>query len=278
LICWRRAENNVAETSNTQPSSSIPLIFHILQLDLWIQHVANVLKNLKTDQHYIQTGVVPEYDGKMLHAVVVFANHFSVVQRMDHAKFLDAWGDLGAACAAPCMPSPRVAQFICWFCNNFYTTSVKNGERKEEILKKLVSSRLLGQTIRCATIPPEDTSENSGYEEFFDVVLGNCFCICKSLRSGRATGNILSAVLDGRDGFTPTSDRNPGIVCRLTNLARICDYAKYKSTVVDFCRKCNEEIKHESGSPKISMACTRCEGKFPWRPAFLSQLRWEHDF
>jgi len=241
------------------------------QLELWIKHVADVLKKLTTDSGFIQTGILPEHDEQMLGAMVVFAIHSSVVVRMDQAKFLHVLGDFGAACAAPRMLSPGVAQSICWFCNNFYSASL--GDNKwtvREIFKKLERSGLLGQTIRCATVPPKDTSEKSGYEEFFDVVLENCIYICKSFQKGRKTGDMLSAVLDGRDGYT--GERNPEIDCRLTNLSRFCDYANPvdKTDCESACRKCNTH-----GNCQL---CTGCDCTFLWEPANVLQTRLDNEF
>lgn len=223
------------------------------QLDLWIKHVANCLIKLTSDPRFVQTGVVSEHDVKMLDAMAAFAKHATVVGRMDRAQFLHVLSEFVAACAAPSMPDPAVAQCIGKIGNNFYITAVRQWTVRE-VFKELERSGLLGQMIRCATVPPNYTGEEEVYEMFLDRVLKNCLFIDKSFQKGRKTGDTLLAVLDGRDGYT--GERNQRIVCRLTNLARFCDYANPEDRAVNHgCRKCGK-----LGEVQL---CTRCDGTFP---------------
>jgi len=238
-----------------------PVVFRKItvdHLDLWIEHVADCSKILITDPRYIQTGVIPEHDGRMLFAMVSFAKHYSVVERLLHANFLRVLSDLCAACKAPRMPSPIVAEAICLIWNNVRAASINHDQGKaREIVLQLERSGLLRQTIRCLTVPFRNGREEGKYMyRELDLICNDCISICKVFRKGRKTGDVLSAVLEGRDGFT--GERDPQIMFGLTNLARLCHYANPEGSGDNsrYCRKCKKNGMR-------LLCCVGCDGTFP---------------
>jgi hypothetical protein len=111
---------------------------------------------------------------------------------------------------------------------------------------------LLGQLIRCIAINPERAVE-----------IVTCLQVClqlvkKKLKSGTPTGDILDAVIAGKDG--PIHEKAKSALIKLQSLARLsnnndnCDVKRRGLRVCDHCDK----IETLGGANKL-MKCQRCK-------------------
>jgi hypothetical protein len=114
---------------------------------------------------------------------------------------------------------------------------------------------LLGQFIRCVPVAPE---------LFADVV--KCLQTCvqlvkKKLKSGTPTGDILDAVIAGKDG--PINDKVKAELAKIQTLARLSNNNyDNKSAIVKQKNRCRHCKKVETlGGAKL-MRCQRCKSTY----------------
>jgi phage FluMu protein Com len=110
---------------------------------------------------------------------------------------------------------------------------------------------LLGQFIRCVPVAPE---------LFADVV--KCLQTCvqlvkKKLKSGTPTGDILDAVIAGKDG--PINDKVKAELAKIQTLARLSNnnYDNKSAIQKNRCRHCEKLETQLDGA--LLMKCTRCK-------------------
>lgn len=252
--CGLAAENATKETFENCIADD--------QIELWLAHAAAVLKKLTTDPRWIRTGVLQKFDLELLHAVKSFAAHYSVVVHMANSKFLRIVSDFCKARSAPNMPCVEVAGAICNICNGFVHTFMHRGGGKwDDAFKRMEDQGLLAQAIRCFTVPlPKGSEEHyQPYLRFLDGLLAHCMEIHKKFGKGSKTGGVLTAIIEGRDGYT-RGPRNPDIMSRLESLAKLCEYGNIKKNEAHrfsrfICWNCKKESLVEE-----RLRCSNCKG------------------
>jgi len=103
------------------------------------------------------------------------------------------------------------------------------------------------------------------YKRFLDQWMEHCTKIRKTFRRGNPTGNVLAAILQGRDGWTQ-SPRHPEITERLQALAQFCEHyadinTKDSRPAVPL-KHCNYNSCQKLEFHEPLMACGRCKGTF----------------
>jgi hypothetical protein len=124
-------------------------------------------------------------------------------------------------------PNTCVAQMIVTLVNNTLCDLIEEGLSVEQALGTIEKMGLLGQFIRCVPVDPERSA---------NVVkdLQKCLqLVKKKLKSGTPTGDILDAVIAGKDG--PINEMAKWILARLQTLARLSNCG-----VVKWCQQCEK--------------------------------------
>ena len=107
---------------------------------------------------------------------------------------------------------------------------------------------LLGQLIRCVPVDPELSARIVRW-------LQTCLqLVKKKLKSGTPTGDILDAVIAGKDGHI--NEKGKAGLTRLQSLARLSNSNDAKYTDIKMCRHCN---KFETLNLVKLMKCQRCK-------------------
>jgi hypothetical protein len=111
----------------------------------------------------------------------------------------------------------------------------------------LHATGILGQVFRCYTLPitqPNQIQNNFG---LLDDLMQCSVLVERKLKPGQPTGDILDAVIAGKDGCKESRDK--GLMNRLENLQKMCSMSNEKIGMLgpgakDFggttCRKCNK--------------------------------------
>jgi hypothetical protein len=140
-----------------------------------------------------------------------------------------------------------VVEGIVYIAHNFLAAGL--GQQPDSIVKyfgTLEKTGLLGQLIRCIPVKPE-------YSDFpFVQALQTCVkLVKKKLKSGTPTGDILDAVIAGKDG--PINEKSKSCLVKLQSMVRLanddygnakcCGYCDTKETQVDgqklmLCKRC----------------------------------------
>jgi hypothetical protein len=143
-------------------------------------------------------------------------------------------------------PSHSVAQSILLLVNNALRVLEPDDLNYEKAFAIIEKTGLLGQFIRCVPVDPERSLNTV-------KCLQTCLqLIKKKLKLGTRTGDILDAVIDGKDG--PINEKAKSGLIELQNLARLTndnDYATLKT-----CHHC-EKIETQMDDAKL-MKCQRC--------------------
>jgi hypothetical protein len=149
-------------------------------------------------------------------------------------------------------PNTRLAQSIRLLVANASCVLIKQGLSFEKAFGTIEKTGLLGQYIRCVPVDPEGSA---------DIV--KCLQTCvqlvkKKLNSGTPTGDILDAVIAGKDG--PINERVKSSLVGLQSLARLSnakdDYDN-KLTVIEICQNCKKTETQMDGA--LLMKCQRCK-------------------
>jgi hypothetical protein len=141
-------------------------------------------------------------------------------------------------------PNTSVAKFIQVLVNNVLCVLTQEGLSEEKVYGNIEKPGLLGHFIRYVPVDPE-------YSAIILERLQTCLQLVKrKLKPGTPTGDILDAVIAGKDG--PINEKAKSGLARLQTLARLsnCD-------VVKVCRNC-EKLETQMDNAKL-MKCQRCK-------------------
>jgi hypothetical protein len=145
-------------------------------------------------------------------------------------------------------PSHSVAKLIVLLVNNALWALEQEGVSLEKRLGTIEKTGLLGQFIRCVPVDPE-------WSALIVTLLQTCLqLVKKKLKSRTPTGDILDAVIAGKDG--PINEKGKAGLARLQSLARLSNSNDAKYTDMKMCRHCN---KLETLDLAKLMKCQRCK-------------------
>jgi hypothetical protein len=227
------------------------------ELRTFIEHTRNTLDTLSTDRSWLRTGTVSVCHEPLLQAVAFLAEHPSFLKVFISNEGMEAVAKLYASRKKNDKPSHKVAQLILILVNNSLcgleeeAVSDERGFGYEKGFGIVEKTGLLGQFIRCVPVDPEGTA---------NILTGLQTClqlVKKKLKSGTRTGDILDAVIAGKDG--PISKKAKSSLTRLQNLARLSnDNDNYDNTCtnIKMCGHCN---KIEALDGAKLMKCQRCK-------------------
>jgi hypothetical protein len=219
------------------------------ELRTFIEHTRDALKTLSADRDWLCWGAVSMCPDQLLKAVACFSEHPSFLKLFLSNEGMEALAMFYASRKKNSTPSRSVAQSIINFVGNTLTVLGQEGVSFKEGFGTMEKAGLLGQLIRCIPVDPDYSA---------DVVM--CLQACmqlvkKKLKSGTRTGDILDAVIAGKDG--PINEKVKADLTKLQTLARISNSNKSEdSKDVRMCRHC---LKTESLDGAKLMKCQRCK-------------------
>ena len=226
-------------------------------MSLWVNHVAKILQELTMDPRWIRTGVLARHDQTMLECLKPTAKQYGMRRRMVETKFLHVLAEFVRARPAPQMPCAEVAEAFFSVAGNVHCCLRAKDATSDLPFRKLDSSGLLAQTLRCLTVPlATNPNEVSRQLCFLDEVLKQFVQLRRKFKASSPTGAILHAIVNDQDGHAHCPQ---AIKERLKSLAQLLDYAGHgeRLTKQRLCRLCNKN----RGSKEL-LACSRCKGEY----------------
>jgi hypothetical protein len=218
----------------------------------FIEYTRKTFKTLSTDRNWLRSGTVSQCHEMLIQTVASFSQHPSFFKIFHSEKGMEEVAKLYASRKKNDTPSQSVAQFILLLVQNALISLGKKGLSHEEAFCAVEKTGLLGQFIRCTAVNPQRAVE-----------IVTCLQVClqlvkKKLKSGTPTGDILNAVIAGKDG--PISGKVKTALTKLQSLAGLSnnnDNYDVKSTGLKGCNHCNK-IETLDGANKL-MKCQRCK-------------------
>lgn len=222
----------------------------------WLDYIIEEIESFATKQKWINSGDLDIWDFRVLQFCLasICCNAVPIDLKFD-SNFFQVFADFikvrkGNGRALPCEDVCNL--FGDMICGIYGSAVTRNGWSKEKIFKKLESSGVLEQVLRCSTIPVTFGSDQ-------DLFFGELECctrlLTRKFKIGEPCGDTLKAILDGRDG---SSIIQPAFHSRLQGIAILADsmdLTAYKAGMaLGFCGGCSKN--GSSGAPLF--CCSRC--------------------
>jgi hypothetical protein len=218
------------------------------ELRTFIEHMRNTLDTLSTDRNWLCSGTESVCHQTLLQAIACLSRNPSFLKIFISNEGMEAVAKLYASRKKYDTPSLKVAQLVLHLSNNSLCfLEQEEGVCQEKRLDIIEKTGLLGQFIRCVPVDPERSANVL-------TCLQTCLqLVKKKLKSGTRTGDILDAVIAGKDG--PISEKAKSSLSRLQSLARLSNN-NMTCTNFKMCHHCN---KIEALDGAKLMKCQRCK-------------------
>jgi hypothetical protein len=233
------------------------------ELKSLVDHIRSALGTISADRKWLRTGSLEKHDLELLHIIMVYAHHESFLKVFIAGGGFEAVTQLCAS--RKDVPSPHVCSAILIILHDSQVT-LRQERGVEKAFGILQKSGLLGQAFRCMGISTDPTDLE------VSMIILDCLQECtklirKKLKSGTPTGDILDAVIRGKDGGLAKQD-NAEIKTRLANLQKMALMSNYgigtkgttKQEAVRICRYCNTSEAQMDGA--ILMKCAKCKATY----------------
>jgi hypothetical protein len=211
-------------------------------------HTRDTLDALSADRNWLRSGTVPTRQGILLPAIVSASMHPSFVKIFLSNEGMEAVAKFYASRKnrkKNDTPKNCATQLILGLVNNALCILKQEGLSSEKALCTIEKTGLLGQFIRCVHSDPE-------YSAHIVTCLQTCLqLVKKKLKSGTPTGDILDAVIAGKDG--PINEKAKSGLSKLQNLALL---SNYECGIVKRCRNCEKTESQMDNA--LLMKCQRC--------------------
>jgi hypothetical protein len=232
----------VAENASTEKiASGIPES----ELRAFLEHTRDTLEKLSNDSNWLRSGTLSKCHILQLQTVACFAKHSSFLKIFLSSEGMEAVAKFYASRKKNDKPNRSAAKSIGLLVGNALSVFTQEGGTLEKYFGFIEKTGLLGQFIRCVPVDPD-----------YSINLVTCLQTClqlvkKKLKSGTPTGDILDAVIAGKDG--PINVKAKSTLASLQSLARL---SNVDNTCVKICRNCD---KHETLNGAKLMKCQRCK-------------------
>jgi hypothetical protein len=243
------------------------------ELEALVDHMRLTLGTISQDNKWLRSGTVEKHDQELLNIIVPYAKHFCFVKVFMARGGFEA---LTKLCASrKDVPSLEVSSSIIVILHDAQITLQREwGGDNQKAFNVLEKSGLLGQVLRCMGISPSPHDADASLRIL--EILQECpKLIRKKLKSGTPTGDILDAVIAGKDGGLAKHDTNAAIKTRLTNLQKMAlmsndgfatttgaDTDTPETKVITrgkICRNCD---KAETQGGASLMKCSTCKATY----------------
>jgi hypothetical protein len=217
------------------------------ELCTFVEHTRDTFDTLSADSNWLLSGARSMRHGLLLPAIVSFSMHPSFVNIFVSNEGMEAVAKLYASRRNRKKNDKNnnfVARLILKIVNNVLCVLTQEGLSNEKALCTIEKTGLLGQFIRCVHSDLECSAR-------IVTCLQECLqLVKKKLKSGTPTGDILDAVIAGKDG--PINEKAKSGLVRLQSLARLSNYDFVKE-----CRNCEKLETQMDGA--LLMKCQRCK-------------------
>jgi hypothetical protein len=245
------------------------------EIEALVEHIKHALGTISQDNNWLRTGALEKHDLELLNTIVPYAKHWCFIKVFMARGGFEA---LTKFCVSrKGIPSAEVSSVIIVILHDAHITlQQKWGGDTPKAFNVLEKSGLLGQVIRCMGISPRpyDTDASLGV---LDSLQECSKLIRKKLKSGTPTGDILDAVIAGKDGgLAKQKDTNADIKKRLMNLQKMAIMSNDgfattphmgkdtpENTVMNcgkICRKC-DKAETQLGGASL-MKCSTCKATY----------------
>jgi len=228
------------------------------ELECWFDHFMQLLVTWTTNDTWRSTGEINPFDHVLFIVTTGMFRHKSTIAVARDKDFLRVLADFLEARSDSGLPHFKIAQHVCNMLNSmtcfhlhhknlkkvvtketWASAKKKEAADREKIMRKLESSGILCQFLRCSTLlPPEDECEKEGYW-IFDEILKCPKILKRNFGKGSICGDTVLAILDG----TSYACANEKILEYMRSIARLAkEYGKSEADQVSirncyFCKK-----------------------------------------
>jgi hypothetical protein len=223
------------------------------ELRIFIEQTRDTLDTLSTDRNWLRSGTVSACHERLLSAVSCFSKHPSFVKIFISDEGMEAVAKFYASRKMNDTPNHKVAGYVVLLVNNLFCYLPQEGLSQEKGLRTIEKTGLLGQFIRCVPVDPEGSAQvlSCCLQSFLQLVR-------KKLKSGTPTGDILDAVIAGKDGSIDEKAKTS--LVKLQTLARLSGNSDNERTFLKMCQRCGKtETQMDSA---LLMKCQRCKATY----------------
>jgi hypothetical protein len=231
-------------TSREKIESEIPES----ELRTFVEHALDTLDTLSTDRKWLRSGTVSTRHELLLSAILSFLKHPSFVKIVISNEVMEAVAKFYASRKKNKTHNNYVAEIIPMLVNNVIKILRQEGLTTEKAFGTTEKTGLLGQCIRCAPV------EHKFSANILTALQTCSHLVKKKLKSGTPTGDILDAVIAGKDG--PINEKAKSSLVRLQSLALLSNCAD-ECNVVKECHHCEKTETQMDGA--LLMKCQRCK-------------------
>jgi hypothetical protein len=224
------------------------------ELLTFIEHTLNTLHALSFDRNWLSSGALSIWHDLFLGTVAFFSGHLSFFKLFHANEGMEAVAKFYASRKKNATPSRSVVHWIMRLVGNILCVLDLDGVSLETSFGILEKTGLLGQFIRCVPVNAEDSDD-------IVIMLLKCLQVVKKkLKSGTPTGDVLDAVIAGKDG--PINEEAKSILVRIQSLARLSNdnYNTIKSASLKICDHC-DTLETQMEGTKL-MQCQRCKASY----------------
>jgi hypothetical protein len=220
------------------------------ELRTLVDHARDTLDTLSIDSKWLRSGKVSKCHELLFKAVAAFSAHPSFFKIFLSNEGMEAVAKFYASRKMHDTPNNCVAELIQLLVNNPLSILAQEGLSNEKAFGIIEKTGLLGQFIRCVPVNPE---RSANIVERLQTCLQ---LVKKKLKPGTPTGDILDAVISGKDG--PINEKAKSGLARLQSLARLSnDNSGSECTFVKTCCYCKKlETQMDNA---LLMKCQRCK-------------------
>jgi hypothetical protein len=242
----------IAVSDNASPekiASGIPES----ELGTFIEKTRDTLDTLSSDRDWLRSGTVSKWHDLLLQTIASFSKHSSFLKMFLSNEGMEAVAKFYASRKMNDTPSHKVAEFIVLLVNNSLSVLEHEGVSGDKAFGIIEKTGLLGQFIRCVPVvdPERSASQMTWLQTCSQLVK-------KKLKAGTRTGDILDAVIAGKDG--PINEEVKSSLVKLQSLARLSNNNStddQKCMYLKMCQHCDKtETQMDSA---LLMKCQRCK-------------------
>jgi hypothetical protein len=222
------------------------------ELRTFVEHMRDTLATLSTDRNWLRSGTMSACQEVLMgEAVRSFSVHPSFIKIFISKEGMEAVAKFYASRKKHDTPSYILAQCIVIIVKkvHVFLTDIE-GATVEKGFSIIEKTGLLGQFIRCIPVDPECSGDPVAW-------LLQCLqLVKKKLKSGTPMGDILDAVIAGKDG--PINEKAKADLTKLQSLARLSNQKLDNGSY--YIKTCQHCAKRETPLDNAKlMTCQRCK-------------------